>query len=277
MQRPKCLLVVVNYFSEEEVLKFFNEEVLQQICSNWLFCLVNNGCKNLAYIQQISALGVHVIEPIENLGYLGAAGNALNFYLKEFNALPNLLVLSNSDMHYCQPHILSQWQERYSNVDGIGMIGCRITSSLTGKPQNPMYRQRLTKGHLERLAAIFSNNLSYSLYQTAALIKGKIMARATHSDSDSVEKVYAIHGSCIVMHRHLLEQTDLFRDAPFLFGEEVYLAEICQREQLSVLFDPACEILHQEHQTTGIYKSAMQRKRLSESLLLILKKFHSAL
>ena len=180
-------------------------------------------------------------------------------------------------MHYCQPHMLSQWQERYSNADGIGMIGCRITSSLTGNSQNPMYRKRLRKGHLERLPAIYSNNLSYSLYQTAALIKGKILAVASQSASDSIEEVYAIHGSCMVMHRQLLSQTDLFRDAPFLFGEEVYLAEICRREKLSVLFDPACEILHQEHQTTGIYKSAIQRKRLSESILLILKKFHSAL
>lgn len=277
MQRPECLFVVVNYFSEEEVLKFFKEEILQQQHSNWMLCMVNNGSKNEACIQELSALGVHIVIPGENAGYLGAAGHALHFYQKEFAALPDLLVLSNSDMHYCQSHLLEQWQMRYAKANDLGMIGCRITSTLTGKPQNPMYRQRLSKAHLQRLAKVFSNKWSYVLYQTAALIKGKLMAGAGVSESATIEEVYAIHGSCMVMHRRLLAQPDLFKDAPFLFGEEVYLAEICRREHLKVLFDPACEILHQEHQTTGIYKSAIQRKRLADALLLILKKFHSAL
>lgn len=275
MQKPEFLFVVVNYFSEEEVLHFFQHEVLDQQSSNWFLCLVNNGSKDSDTIEKIKKLGVHIIQPNSNAGYLGAAGIALEYFKQAFDNFPSLLVLSNSDMHYTDKKMLSSWANDYSQSHHIGLIGCRITSTLTGKAQNPMYRERLSKNHLQRLASIFSYKFSYNLYQTAALIKGKILSGFKNATSSNIETVYAIHGSCMLMHRSLLEIHDVFRDAPFLFGEEVYLAEICRRENLQVVFDPTFEILHQEHQTTGIYKSAIQQKRLATALKLILNKFYS--
>ncbi len=278
MPKPTLLFVVVNYFSEEEVARFFRQEVLKQNTENWCLTVVDNGSTNTAILNELSEQqGVHIIKPEKNTGYLGAAGKAFEYFVAQFGELPQMLVLSNSDMHYCDQNMFHYWQQSYAESNDIGMIGCRITSSLTGKPQNPMYRQRLEKSNLDFLIHVFSSKLAYLAYQTAALLKGKILSlRKDASQTNRTEQVYALHGSCMVLHRSLLQQKDIFSDAPFLFGEEVYLAEICHREKLHSVFDPAQEILHQEHQTTGIFKSDVQRLRMVEALSLIVKKFHSA-
>ena len=246
--------MVVNYFSEEEVARFFTQEVLKQTTQNWFLTVVDNGSKHPELLDALREKhGIHIIQPEKNTGYLGAAGKAFEYFVTQFGEVPKLLVLSNSDMHYCDQNMFQYWQQTYAESNDIGLIGCRITSTLTGKPQNPMYRKRLEKSNLDFLIRVFSSKLAYMAYQTAALIKGKILSlRKSATQSSQPEQVYALHGSCMVLHRSLLQCKDTFSDAPFLFGEEVYLAEICHREKLHIVFDPAQEILHQEHQTTGM-------------------------
>jgi hypothetical protein len=278
MQKPTNLFVVVNYFMEEEVSAFFLNEVLKQNCDSWCLVIVNNGSYSWSSLQQLEKQGVHLIDPPENTGYLGAAGKALDYFIEKFEASPALLVLSNSDMSYLQKDTLKYWNERYSDATGIGMVGCRITSTHTGKAQNPMYPIRLKERYIKNLIQIFENRFVYFIYQTASLLKGKLLSFKKDKSMGLVPKpVYAVHGSCMVMLRSLISLEDTFCDAPFLFGEELYLAELCHRENLQVIFDPKQEILHQEHQTTGVYKSLMQRKRLADSLILILRKFYSNL
>jgi hypothetical protein len=278
MQNPTNLFVVVNYFKEEEVSAFFVNEVLKQDCTTWCLVIVNNGSYSRSALQRLEKQGVHLIDPAANTGYLGAAGKALDYFIEKFDASPALLVLSNSDMSYLHKDTLKYWNEQYSEAIGIGMVGCRITSSHTGKAQNPMYSNRLKERYITNLIQIFENRFAYLIYQTASLVKSKLLSFKKDKSMGLVPKpVYALHGSCMVMQRALISLEDTFRDAPFLFGEELYLAELCRRENLQVIFDPKQEILHQEHQTTGVYKSLMQRKRLANSLKLILRKFYSNL
>ncbi len=276
MQNPECLFVAVNYFNELEVVQFVSREITKQNCDAWLIAIVNNGCKHPEVFEELKNTKVQIMHPIENTGYLGAAGFALKRFQEMYNCLPKLLVLSNTDMHYEDPKMLKYWLENYSNQDQIGMVGCRIKSTLTGVQQNPMYIHRMSKRKLQNLNFIFSNRIAYTIYRSASLVKSKISSvTAYDSEPQNKVEVYAIHGSCMVLHQQLFRDRALFEDAPFLFGEEIYLAEVCYQKKLKVIFDPKQQILHDEHQTTGIYKSKIQRTRMKDSLTLILNKFYS--
>jgi hypothetical protein len=63
-------------------------------------------------------------------------------------------------------------------------------------------------------------------------------------------------------------------DAPFLFGEELYVAEVARAIGAKSYFDSRLRVFHKEHATTKTFKSKALVKLLHNSTSRILKEFY---
>jgi hypothetical protein len=63
--------------------------------------------------------------------------------------------------------------------------------------------------------------------------------------------IYAPHGSFLVLTEGLVADLPPAGTVPFLFGEELFLGEICFRRGWRVVYAPEVGVRHEEHATTA--------------------------
>lgn len=270
----KIVITIVNYFNDDEVIAFIKNQLGNHI-DNLLVCVVNNGSNRpIEFAQFCSGFkNVHLIEAGKNSGYFGAAAISLNYLCADLKMeLPSLFILSNTDITIETPDFFNQLKSKYENSTA-GMIGPRIVSTKHGHEQNPYYVNRITKSKLKRIVFLCSVYPFYVCYQKLSNFKAKVKG-ATKTEVHEINNVYAIHGSMLVFTKALLQKAStFFKDAPFLFGEEIYAAEVCRLHNLPVVFDSTLLVYHDEHATTGLFKSKKSLKYMQQSLSEILDKF----
>jgi hypothetical protein len=85
-----------------------------------------------------------------------------------------------------------------------------------------------------------------------------------------------LHGSFIGITKQFLEKEfKSLEKAPFLFSEEIFLAECCNRSHLKLKYVDKVKLLHNEHATTGIYISKNTRGLLVRSINQIITLFYA--
>jgi GT2 family glycosyltransferase len=67
--------------------------------------------------------------------------------------------------------------------------------------------------------------------------------------------IYAPHGSFLIFSSEYFRAGGSLDFPCFLFGEEVYLAEVLRKLGLDVVYEPSLEVVHQEHKSTKLVKS----------------------
>ena len=73
------------------------------------------------------------------------------------------------------------------------------------------------------------------------------------SKVNSACKIYAPHGSFMIFSNYYFTRGGWIDDNFKMYGEEATIAEIAQRNNIPILFNPALEVLHNEHSTTAKY------------------------
>jgi len=256
-------IVLVNYFNDDEVLNFIRSEVRNQSLQPSIL-IVNNGSKNSILLHQVcNDEKIILIDPGKNTGYLGGFLLAVDYYLNNNLPLPKWFVLSNADIEIEKKDLLeSVFNKAYPGHPAV--VGTSIISTRSNADQNPMYVERISLKKLFFLKVVFSNQLFYSLYQTLSLVKHSLNKKGIRA---GMQKVYAVHGSFLFIEGEFLKShMKEFRKGPFLFGEELHIAEIALKYNRYILYDPSFKVFHHEHQTTGIFKSSKNLKLLKQSV-----------
>src|SRR3954469_4439982 len=84
---------------------------------------------------------------------------------------------------------------------------------------------------------------------------GRFIPTNTNRHRDLRGKIYAPHGSFLVLSKEYFRAGGTLDFPCFLFGEEIYLAENLRRLGLDVVYEPSLEVVHQEHKSTKLLKS----------------------
>jgi len=247
-------IVLINYFNDEEVISFIRKFLLPQTQKNIQIYVLNNGSRNGALkIFCLNEPDIQFEDPGKNLGYIGGF---LHVFHKLEGRIPDLLVLSNTDIE-----IDSTLFESISALDlqeDEVMIGPSVISSRSGKQQNPFYENRISTQKLRMLNVAFSSYFLYALYQTLGILKAAVKGASTNPDSGN---------------RHFIEKYySELREAPFLFGEEIQFAEVAYRHNLKTVYCPSLKVKHHEHATTKLFKSSKNLTLLRDSIAFRLKK-----
>jgi len=268
--------VVVNYFNDDEVIHFVESYLFKNDSSNLLVYIVNNGSKRPDDLESKVELNskITLIQASTNSGYFGAFHLALDFHKAHFDFMPNIFVLCNTDLKIESSDWMQQLVTAADNPQ-IGLIGPSLISSLTGKQQNPFLIDRMDSKKIDLLLFFFSSYLCYLIYQSLFYIKAKLKSTSI-TQSNYPTPCYAIHGAFIAMTSNFIQTASLdFKDAPFLYSEELFLAEIAKKHSYKSMYIPSIKIIHDEHSTTGIFKSRKGVQLMHASLVKIKSLFYS--
>ena len=271
------LVVIVNYFNDDEVCSFIKNELLTQDLRNFEIYVVNNGSQHQdKFADRINEFQATLLNTGKNLGYLNGFLHAINHYHSIHNRFPELAILSNSDLFLQNNSLLKEIYSSYRNT-GYACIGPSIISTRHHINQNPFMSRRVTKEKLLRLKFVDSIYIIYVLYQLTSILRSKLKRIGSMARSSNVSgPVYALHGSFIIFSAGFFKKAFAdFKDSPFLFGEEIFIAEVALKNNLELYYDSKWSILHDEHATTGTFKSRKTIKYEQESITQIIKRFFS--
>lgn len=260
----KVTLVLVNYFGEEPLKHFVENEVSKQKGVDLAIVIVDNGSAQPHLLTSLPH--VQVVNAGANLGYFGAlhkAATSLPLHQSDF------VILSNFDLHYTTEYDLANLL-RFGAEHRLQVFGPQIVNMPSGAKANPMYSTRPEKAFYQRLLFVTSFYPIYWVYQWLHILK-KIWKKKKNTSAPSV---YAIHGSMMVFDKTFVQHGSLEHPG-VLYGEEMLAAEQCREHGWKIGFDPNTTITHQEHSTTGSIKNRKHMRYLHESLKAIYRKYYS--
>jgi GT2 family glycosyltransferase len=261
----EVVMVAVNYNSTQQSLALAKRfDLLPKLKAKAVLLLVDNSVDGhtgeLGRALSESGSGVTCISPGINLGYFGGA----RFGLKAACSLDlhfRWLVVSNVDLQFDPEEVVA----RLAALDAaqIGIVAPNITSSLTGRKLNPYMRRRPMALRMHAYKWVYRFYSGMLTYEWLSMVRGRLHAnirqrrkRVTPLPSDAGEQetllpIYAGHGSMLAFSQEYFRRGGSLEHAPFLFGEEISVAESARRIGLSVIWHPGISVEHAEHVSIG--------------------------
>ncbi|MEO3816056.1 glycosyltransferase [Plantactinospora sp. B24E8] len=247
-------VVAVNYFGAT-ALDGYLRSLLAQDCTNWRMTVVDNSddTHELTKLHEVTRdhPRVSVRAAPGNLGYFGGA----RWLLDQTPETAIWTVVSNVDVRLADPTFLT----RLLTLDGrTPVVAPSVVGVPAGREQNPHLTTRPTVRQMRRLRTKLAHPLTAQASLLADRVRTRVRPRRSPGTSDRASHarlIYAPHGSFIALHQRYFTAGGSLRHRPFLFGEEITVAEHCHRLGLPVLFEPALRVTHVEHQATGLLRS----------------------
>lgn len=260
----KVLHLIVDYKSKFEVANFINSIDRSFTCNvkgnvdYSLVVLCNSGIND--YIEFDSSklcVKPKFIDTSDNIGYLPTVSRYLlrsGINVDDFD----YIIFSNVDMLLD----VSFFEELRSISDEADIIAPSIVTS-EGVYQNPFMPSRPSKSSLQFLKFVLSYDLTFYLYSKISYFKSVFFKS---KPSGNVKKmIYAPHGSMVILRSSYFENCDL-EHGLFLYGEEIYIAESCYKNNKAVLYAPQLKVVHCEHRSTSLLSISKKRKLLLNAL-----------
>jgi GT2 family glycosyltransferase len=183
---------------------------------------------------------VRILSFEDNPGYLPALNRALPHV-----DTTRPVVLSNSDL-VADPGLVPELMDRLEDFPDAGALAPAVIGSL-GLDQNPNLLRPPSARRLRALAAV------HRVPQVAdlLLLRKEGHSSRTVSGATAGDRIFAGHGSCVVLTPRFFAEGGSC-DYPFaLFGEELWFGRECARLGLTVRYTPSVVLRHAEHAATG--------------------------
>ena len=154
-----------------------------------------------------------------------------------------------------------------------------VVASATGEmDQNPAYESRLSRRRLRFLRAVYGSAPLFAAYSMLWRARDRMRARADSAAKESRgararRKIYAAHGAMFIFADVAFFQS-LAGFRPFLFGEEIFVAEEARRADLDTLYVPEVRVRHSRSKSMSSVPQEGQRKYLFEALTFLLSRYH---
>lgn len=263
----KILIVPVNYNSYD-----YLDSYLKSVSEAW--DMAKNECELTVYIADNSTKPEDVdlpqynlpdlkIKRLDNLGYFGGALYVINNCVNVADY--DYVIISNVDITLD----LSFFAE-LSNLqsdNNVGWIAPMIYSSDENRDRNPKIIARPSKKRLSLLKTMYQFPFLHSIYTKTFYKRKKLLHYAPRD-------IYAGHGSVVILTKNFFNKYPRIEYPIFLFGEEIFLGELCRKAQLSTIYRPSIKVLDSEHASTSQMKSAFYYKCNYDALSYILKEFY---
>jgi GT2 family glycosyltransferase len=239
MHLTSVVFIPVNYNSDRETcvqLERFAE--LEDQCRLFV-CVVDNTQRNAGDSLEIpKSQNVCVVRSPRNLGYFGGAAYGLSQYLHD-HAMPDWVVVSNVDLLITDPQFLRK----------LAVLKCAPHMGAVAP------RMHLYKWLYRSWLGLNAHELASAVFHRLRSAVAQITPTKLSPSRDVSRKIYAPHGSFVVLSKEYFRAGGSLDFPCFLFGEEIYLAESLRQLGLDVIYEPSLEVVHQEHKSTKLLKS----------------------
>ena len=234
----KILIVCVNYNSYEELNQFLDS--VEKSSNNAVETQVEVVVADNSTIKQTVDKSLYKSisvsqQNLDNLGYLGGASAVLNNIRNIIQY--KYVIISNVDVIF-EENTIKQMQN-FEIGDDIAWVAPCIYSEKYQKDLNPSILNRYPRLKLQLLKLTY-HRFVYQLY--CKYYYSEKRKNASYSQTD----IYAGHGSCIILTSIFFNDYKQIDYPIFLYGEELYFAELIKRVQKRVVYTPSIVI-----KTTG--------------------------
>lgn len=202
----------------------------------------------------------------ENLGYFGGAQAVIN-NIKDIEQYKYVMI-SNVDLEF-QDDTLKKLQT-FDVEEDIAWVAPSIFSIKYQKDLNPNVFVRYKSWKLKMLRLTYSR-FTYKLYERFYYSKRK---KTTLIPQSADIDIYAGHGSCIILTSNFFKIHKQLNYPVFLYGEELYLAELILHKGMKVKYVPAIKINTIGSVSTSKMPSKSFLKYNKEAIDYILKTFY---
>lgn len=264
--KKTILLVAINYNSYLELYDYLdsiNSNIfVGKYFSIDIYIVDNSSIKQTIDVSRYSNLNLNIV-PANNLGYLGGAFYILNNKIDpkkyDFTIISNVDVIISSDFFI---HLFN------ITHNDIGWIAPSIFSESENRDRNPKIYKRYSKAKLLLLYYMYKYPLLHFLYQKSFYKRKKIKTINEQRD------IYAGHGSFMIFTRVFFLKKPNLNYPVFLFGEEIFFAELMKKYSLRVTYIPNIRIFDKEHISTSKMSSKFYYKCNREAIKYIISNFY---
>jgi len=269
MQRNKLkvLIACTNYNSDISLLKYlksinlsFNKLNEEGYLSLSILVADNSNIANKFDIEFLNkSIIVHHIFNNGNYGYIGGITEAfekvdLNIDIFDF------LIISNVDVEVSPDFFTKLIRLNVNSC--IGWIAPSIVSKKEIFNRNPAIISRPTAKKLRHLLLLYKYPILHFLYEY--LFYSLRRKKKTSYQKSNI--IYAGHGSFMIFTKQFLLKNRSFKFPSFLFGEEIFFAELILKSNLQTIYIPELEIIDEDHVSTGKMKKKVLYKMHYESI-----------
>lgn len=204
----------------------------------------------------------------ENLGYLGAATKVLELIGKDYTIAYDFVIISNVDLK-----LSKSFFQDLSNVnrDNVGWIVPSIYRIEDNSNENPFMTCRPSKLKLRFLCVLYSMPFMYKLYLRLHKQRRVASKHVYNMEMD----IYAGMGSLIITTKSLLDKYYPYRFPAFMYGEELFFAELVRMAGLTTRLYPQIIANDICGVSTGKLNTSVKCKMMKSGISSILKEYFS--
>lgn len=225
----RILFLCVNYCSYEFLSQYLSS--IDELINDSRFSLhvgvADNSDKSIEMIKDdYKNLSLNVFK-YDNVGYLGAASLMWKEYYKQQEW--DFVIISNVDMLVEKCFLIKLLGIDTTNV---GWIVPDIMSKRYNVHRNPYILQRPSKMKMNLLRILYSSTFIYNGYK---FLKNSFKKNIS-AEQFSKSTMYAGHGSFMMFTSSFIKQINDFEYPPYMYGEEIYFAELMMQNNLLVKY-----------------------------------------
>ena len=252
----KLLIVCVNYNSYSELTSYLTS--------------INFAVSKVRNIQVDISIADNSTS-VEEVTYDSYSYVKVSVTQTVINSIANILdydyvAISNVDITVAENFFINL--ENIIIAQDVAWIAPKIFSKVENRDRNPKVISRYSKKKLQLLYYMYKIPVLYYLYTMSAYQCKKLQVNYPEID------IYAGHGSFILLTRSFFESNRKIEYPIFLFGEELFLAEIVMKAGKKVRYVPNLVIEDNEHISTSTLKKKTYFKYNRESIKYILDTFY---
>jgi len=206
----------------------------------------------------------------ENLGYFPSAQLAikelkLNLEEYKFSTISNVDVRLSSDF-FNKLFSLKLDQD-------VAVLAPSILSSSKKLDINPKILRRPSARKLKLNSFFFRNPILHKLLVLIHLARVKIIHKNDSANQKIFRDIYAAHGSFFIFTDNFFKHISL--NFPiFLFGEELYIAELTRKNDLRIIYNNDLQVFDEENISTSQLRSSEYCRLNRIALQYILHEFY---
>lgn len=267
------LIACVNYNTYDKLIDFLdsiNKAYLKINKNLNIDIIISDNSKNIKPIPKILDKNIKFtyIKNPSNLGYIGGVVNSLKDSKKKISKY-DYFIISNVDLKLDIDFFYQLL--KLEQDSSAGWYAPSIISEKEGRDRNPkiLYRPSLNKMKL----TILMYKIPIFHYIYSKLIYSP---RSKKIQSNNLSReIYAGHGSFMIFTKNFNKRNEGFEFPSFLFGEEIYFAELIKNSKLKTIYVPKLKVFDFDHASTSKIKKKIYYKFNYQSMKVITKKYFS--
>lgn len=264
----KILIVCVNYNSYFELRSYLYSINIaaSKACNSVIDIIVADNSTLIEEIDNVNYPNVSIlVTKLNNVGYLIGAQTVINNCTNILDY--DYVAISNVDITMTEDFFLNL--ERANLLKDVAWVAPKIYSKDENRDRNPKILNRYSKKKLKLLYYMYRFPVLFYAYTFTAYKRKKFLPKYPEMD------IYAGHGSFMLLTRSFFESYQKIEYPIFLFGEELFLAELVRKANKKVRYVPSLVIEDSEHVSTSTLKKKSYFKYNQDSIKYILNTFYN--